>query len=132
MSAGNTKPQCSPSSINQRRLQAPTTTSAATGLLPTLPSSATTPYLEDMYLLAESAARPPPPPPAPPSTPVVKQATQKHHHQLLQQLPKMLANGINLARLEDYMWLDPSGRPTSPPRTMSPQDKAQSARKVHF
>ena len=86
---------------------------------------------EDMYLL-ESVARPAPPPPAPPSTPVVKHhpVTQKHHNQLLQQLPKMLANGINLSRPEDYMWLDPSGRATSPPKTMSPQNKAQCTRKV--
>ena len=84
-----------------------------------------------MYLL-ESVARPAPPPPAPPSTPVVKHhpVTQKHHNQLLQQLPKMLANGINLSRPEDYMWLDPSGRATSPPKTMSPQNKAQCTRKV--
>ena len=86
---------------------------------------------EDMYLL-ESVARPAPPPPAPPSTPVVKHhpVTQKYHNQLLQQLPKMLANGINLSRPEDYMWLGPSGRPTSPPKTMSPQNKAQCTRKV--
>ena len=87
--------------------------------------------LDDFYLI-ESAGRPPPPPPAPPSTPVIKQAaSQKYHYQLLQQLPKRLANGIK-ARPEDYMWLDPSGRPTSPPRTMSPQNKAQCTRKVGF
>ena len=55
---------------------------------------------------------------------------QKYHNQLLQQLPKMLANGINMSRPEDYMWLDPSGRPTTPPRAMSPQNKAQCTRKV--
>ena len=86
---------------------------------------------EDQMYLLESVARQVPPPPAPPSTPVVKHpVTQKYHNQLLQQLPKMLANGINLSRPEDYMWLDPSGRPTSPPRTMSPQNQAQSTRKV--
>ena len=83
-----------------------------------------------MFLLEDT--RTAPPPPAPPSTPVVKQhlASQKYHHQLLQQLPKMLANGMDLARPEDYMWLDPSGRPTSPPRLLTPQNKAQSTRQV--
>ena len=86
--------------------------------------------LHDDGFLLENPGRPPPPPPAPPSTPVVKQASQKYHHQLLQQLPKMLANGINLSRPEDYMWLDSAGRPTTPPRAMSPQNKAQCTRKV--
>ena len=119
-----TLPQTNPSSMNQQVIQLP----------PPQPSM----YLnggghEDMYLL-ESVARPAPPPPAPPSTPVVKHhpVTQKYHNQLLQQLPKMLANGINLSRPEDYMWLGPSGRPTSPPKIMSPQNKAQCTRKVCF
>ena len=85
---------------------------------------------EEMLML-ENAQRPPPPPPAPPSTPVIKAQSQKHHHQLLQQLPHMLANGLRLSRPQDYMWLDPSGRPTSPPRPTTSLNKAQSSRKVY-
>ena len=92
--------------------------------------------LEDEMLLLENISRPPPPPPAPPSTPVIKPhfqskaVSQKHHHQLLQQLPHMLAHGFRLSRPQDYMWVDPSGRPSSPPRPTNPQNKAQSSRKV--
>ena len=81
------------------------------------------------------STRPPPPPPAPPSTPVVKQhpTTQKYHHQLLQQLPKMLANGVKVSRpAEEFVWVDPSGRPTSPPRSRSHKNHAQNARKVRI
>ena len=87
-------------------------------------------------ILLETTHRPPPPPPAPPSTPVIKAhyqsqaVSQKHHKSLLQQLPQMLADGVRPARPEEYMWLDPSGRPTSPPRPTTPQNKAQSSRKV--
>ena len=129
-----TLPQPNPSSMNHKVRPPPPPPLpplTLTPLSPPLPSL----YLnggghEDQMYLLESVARPVPPPPAPPSTPVVKQVTKKYHNQLLQQLPKMLANGINLSRPEDYMWLDPSGRPTSPPRTMSPQNQAQSTRKV--
>ena len=76
----------------------------------------------------------PPPPPAPPSTPVIKQhpipATQKYHHQLLQQLPKMLANGVKMSKPEDFVWVDPSGRPTTPPRPKPSKNQAQHTRKV--
>ena len=93
--------------------------------------------MDEEMIWLENAHRPPPPPPAPPSTPVVKPhyqtkaVSQKHHHHLLQQLPQRLANGVHLARPEDYMWLDPSGRPTSPPRPTTPKNKAQSSRKVY-
>ena len=92
--------------------------------------------MDEEMIWLENVHRPPPPPPAPPSTPVVKPhsqtkaVSQKHHHHLLQQLPQRLANGVHLARPEDYMWLDPSGRTTSPPRSITPKDKAQSSRKV--
>ena len=76
----------------------------------------------------------PPPPPAPPSTPVIKQnpipATQKYHHQLLQQLPKMLANGIKMSKPEDFVWVDPTGRPTTPPRPKPSKNQAQNTREV--
>ena len=110
----------------------------------TVPTSSSTSlsssfYNEEEMLLLENAQRPPPPPPAPPSTPVIKAhfqnklaVSQKHHHQLLQQLPHMLANGLRLSRPQDYMWLDPSGRPTSPPRPTTSLDKAQSSRKVSW